>query len=605
MRHMRAEMPENVENLPESEVAEMREALRILYTEAIEAPERFGVIRLFRFKALPSAVLTILPASSNLRGVIAFYLGEQGNDEPAASNVAEALDRFIPVYLQAMQDPIDHPEFVEVPASEHAAELARARAQLEERLGPVLMLSYEGRAIELPSAPKGAQDAGPETRETISEALLEFSARIMAPGLWGQRSEGPDHELIEKQSVFSLIAGGALAGLLPLRHTDQPIVWDDRGIEVFSLEDSEVTLAVLYTGDPTAAFVALNVTEDFPEEDYLALMDEASDFINDCGILIGRPEAPTKPSRFVRVTDEEQIRARFTAGIGRDDLNIDILAGDCAEDRPTDLPFEVLAQWALGMNPQVLRADGQQAPVFDQVRVFRHRDVPLATLIAVAHSNRSATSSAGCFPIEMPEEQWPGSTESEDGLSFVAPAEFVELSRADSAQQLRRALAMIGAGSALDEGYPLIGLASTDLQRILTQAVAEQRALQFQQDLLTFNGIVLSWIRGDEEELTRPASYVARHTADPEFLMIGAGFSDEHGLHSFLVANLDTTVSVPDVIKKLNEVGPEDALDVVLRHAGFEMLDSEEARAAIRGVVTRLQARQALVYDLAPSERSH
>jgi len=597
----------NTDKRVELEASELHEALCALYTEAIDSPEHFGAIHLFHFKPLPGAVLVILLASDNLRGVVAFHLGKHGAVEASADNAAAALDRFIPTYLQSMQDSIEHSEFIEVSSGERITELARAREELKDDSETILLLSFKGYSVPLPPAiySKAQTALGSEALESLWKAIAEFAMRATAPGPWDQRPENPHHELIATLPLFSLIAGGVLAEMLPLRNTDLPIVWDDVGVEVFRSEDLGVTLLVLYTGDPTAAFAAVHVPDGISRQAQRVLAQKAFEFIADCGVVTGRPDAPTQPSGFVRVTNEEQIRALLTEGLWRYDLNIDLFSAFCPEDRPTDLSFELLAQWALGMNPEMLRGEAEKAPKFDHVRVFRHRVIPLATLIAVTHSQGAATSVAGCYPVEMPEIQWPDPIAMLAADCLVAPKEFEELSVIEGMQQLRRALATLEADGASDEGYPVIGLPSPEIRRALIRAATEQRAIEFEQDLLTFNGIILTWLRGEEAERTRPESFVARHASDPEFLMIGADFSDERGLHSYLVANLGSAVSVKDIIKRLNEADPDDSLDLVLQQAGFEMLDTDEAREAIRSVVERLQDRRANVYHLAPMEPAH
>lgn len=589
-------MSENVDNLPEFAEPDTRESLRAIYTKAIESPNHFGRIRLFHFKALPGALLTIFADGNHLNGMMVFYLGRH-YIKPEAERAMKALKQFITAYLQAGDGPVEHPEFIEVPYRRRTAELMRARGEIDEGLGSVLMLTFKGHSIELPAG------SSLETSAVLGKALIAFSSRVTAPGLWDLRPRGADHELVDEQPIFSLIAGGVLTGLIPLRCTALPLVWDDVGAEVFRREESGVTLVVLYTGDPTAIFAALSVPQDFPEESYVALIEEASSFIDDCGTLVGRPEDLSQSARFVRVTDQAQIRALLGAGFGRPDLTIDLISADRDEDRPSDLSFETLAQWALGLSPDMLTLTAPRAPDIAEIRVFRHSTVPLATLIAVTHSSGAATSVAGCLPIEMPEAQWPDV--SSDSFPFVPPSEFEELSGPEGAQQIRRALALISADGALTKSYPVVGLPSKEVLRAIVRAVAEERESEFQGDLLSFEGIVMTWARGDEEKLTRPASFVARHNRDPELLMVGASFAQEHGLTSYLVASSNSAVSVQEVLARLSEVDDNDTLGSVLQHAGFEMLESDDARDAIHRAVERLQCKKAQLYDLTSTEVAH
>jgi len=608
----------NLTKLAESAENEPREALKALYVHAAVSPETFGRIRLFHFKPLAGSVLAALPAQTHTMGVLGFYLGSSCTQADERIQAAQALERFLYAYLQQnLTGPIEDAEFVELASSEHGKELHRASDELARGVGGAIMLAFQTQADAETAAAEGVEplitgDSDPDFDEEVAdlERVFEaFAERATTPGLWDQRLTDGWHDKAKEIDVFTLIAGCALAELVPLRAEDAPLSWDSVGIEVYAIEGPlSATLAVLYTGDPTAIYAGLHVPEGLaPDDERLdALIDVVEEFADLSGWHVGRPQS-TQSDTVVRITDVEHIHERLRAGLGQAPSNVDLFAADAWEDRPTNLSFESLVHWALGSNPHCLadNSPGNKAPRIDGYRVYRHRAEPLATILVVNHSQNRAANVAVCMPPDMPEEIWPEGAYDETNPNFIPPETFVEVPAREAPQQLRRALTALNAEAVVWESYNVLGTATVEIRRALAAAVAQERFDEFLRELVTFNGIARTWLRGEEELRSRPASFIAQHREDPQFLMLGAGFSEAEGLRTYLLANTTSKVDPLAVIERLNECGPELTVQQVLAHAGFTLLESEAARASLMSALERLALREAQIYELAPADRVH
>lgn len=576
-------------------------------------PEHFGSVKLFRFRPLPESRLVIVPSRSEQEGVLGLFSNAEEPLEPHEQEVAVALRRFIAAYLQARQGTVDDPEFDEVEPTELESELVRARRELGDDRGQALLFGFAAVRSKSSSKPKVEGSGEPQATteaadseaaggdaERIFQVIKAFANRVMTPGLWDFRPASPHEDLLRELSVFELTATAALAGLLPIHATDIPTAWDDAGIEVYAHRETDALLTVLFTGDPTAVFVGLSLPPGTDEAQGQALLEAADEFVLECGLSLGCPEPPEEDAEFVRLTDLEEIVRRLEA-IENQALHLDVLSAYSLEDRPTQVSFETLARWVLGEEPPVLRQPSGRTPAVTRYRVYRHREYPLATLLVVTHSGGAAASLALFLPDGLDDgdvvPSAEGLGEDPDGL----PEGFEELGSDEAAQQLRRVLVTIEAEGGLDHGIGVMGELPEVIRRTLVKAVAIERAEEFRRKLLSFPGVVETWLRREEHHVLRPSSFVARHRENPRILLAGASFAESEGILMWVVAENGLEVEAATVFERLNQVSPGATVEYALDEIDFELLDGEEARIALADAAERLDAEQAILMAFRPA----